>query len=346
MKIGMRIKNLMAVVFIATLSGCASMPSASVNYYLPKSSAVVTVIQTISCIDTSNPIVLTNVDIQTVYSANQEKTKPIKLSDLDTFYSNGNAEITLTEDGRLEAFNSNSTGVGSDVIAIFVSAIKTFEQKAVPVNAAAACAEINRVAVKNEKTGMPLPLSITLKSNVRFNNDSKYETTPFRITQYPQSFYDSVVPALGSLVYEIEKYKTLPDPVKATIKDGPKITLLSPAVVPIKVKLISSVSDETTEFSASVPVPQWGTEYDIPIPKPPMFGTNNLNLSLLASGKIKTLKYGATNGAKDLGSAFSTLSNKFAQTDSDKAAALKAEADVIAQQQRLIKCTATPTDCK
>jgi hypothetical protein len=106
------------------------------------------------------------------------------------------------------------------------------------------------------------------------------------------------------------------------------------------------ISSEATGFKAYIPVPQWGTRYTVPVPKPPLFGSNEVNLTLNDSGKIKSLKYGSTNGAKDLGTAISTIANQIDETDSEKAAALKNEADIIAQQQRLIKCQTNPTECK
>lgn len=332
---------------IVAMSGCASMPEATIKYYLPKIKADITVNQTVRCIDTSNPIVETSVDFKPVYSANFEKVKAINLSELDTFYTSGSAEITLSKDGIIESFNNISTGGVSDTVTTFVSivgALVALESTPIDRGVQAACKEINRVA--GEKSGKPLPLSVVLKSNVTFLENQEIKTTPFRITQYPQSFYETIVPALGKLEYRIDTPEPNSIPVETTYNGLRAITLVEPSMVPVKVIQTSFVSNESTEYSAIIPVPQWGAEYNIPIPKPPMFGTNTLNLSLHKSGKIKTIKYGATNGAKELGTAFNALYDEIVETDAEKAAALKAEADVIAQQQRLLNCKTNPEECK
>lgn len=330
------------------LIGCASMPDAKVQYYLPKSSADITVNQTVSCIDTSNPVVETTVGFEEKYFANLNQTKSINFSDLDTFYSTGSAEISFSKDGRLESFNSTSTSAVSDIVTTTISFLDAFGvlgniQPADQVQSA--CEKINQVAGQNN--GKQLPLSITLKSNIQFLEERKFKSSPFRITGYPQSFYDKIVPAVGTLSYVIDVSVPTPaKPVNAPNKGDRAIILVEPLVIPVKVILTSSVNRESTEYYAKISVPQWGTEYSIPVPKPPIFGSNTLNLNLHPSGKIKTLKYGTTNGAKDLGTTINSISEVLAETDAEKAAALKAEADVLAQQQRLLKCKTIPEECK
>jgi hypothetical protein len=340
-------KNLIISGFLVLSSGCARMPDASIEYFLPKTMAIVTVNQTVSCVDLLNPTVITDVDIEPYYSADTNKSYSVNFSDLDTFYSSGSATITKTDDGRLESFNSNTAGSGSDVVNTFVSlieAVSGFKSKRSDVQTA--CEIINSVA--GEKDKKPLPLSIVLKSSVDFineNNSREIITTPFVIKNYPQSFYVSIEPALGSLSYQIGGIRNAVIPV-INNENWPSITLVEPAIAPINVIKISPISNERTQFKAFVPVPQWGAEYSVPVPKPPMFGSNEVNLALYGSGKIKSLKYGTTNGAKDLGTSISTIANQFEVTDSEKAQALKDEADVIAQQQRLIKCQTKPAECK
>ena len=87
---------------VLSLTGCASMPDAAVRYYLPKSSVDVTVRQTVRCINTSHPAVETTIEFDETYSANSNQARSINFSDLDTFYSTGSAEISLSKDGRIE----------------------------------------------------------------------------------------------------------------------------------------------------------------------------------------------------------------------------------------------------
>lgn len=48
------LKGIFTGLAVMTLFGCANMPDAVVNYYLPKSEVNITVTQTVSCVDVTN----------------------------------------------------------------------------------------------------------------------------------------------------------------------------------------------------------------------------------------------------------------------------------------------------
>ena len=355
-----KIQGLILFGYLLVLTGCSNTPDASISYYLPKTTVEISVSQTVRCLDLAKPVVVTIVSFTPTFSADLNNKHTINFGALDTFYSTSSTDITLSKDGRLEGFNSSSEGVGSDLITTVVTALGTsFSSESElfsPVgDTKEACTEINRVA--GEKSGVPLPLSVVLKSKVLLskhrNIDKKvvYDVvfSPFKITGYTQEFYTSIVSALGKLTFEYGEIHKISPPVSTKSKGGEDIKLVEPALITLNVKrnsYASQTENEVTEYSSVIPVPQWGTLYSIPIPKPPLFGTNNLNLALYETGKIKTLKYGSINGTKDLGAAFSTLNDQLRRTDTEKALAIKNEADVIAQQQRLIRCKTTPDECK
>lgn len=271
--------------------------------------------------------------------------RTIRLSNLDTFYSSGEAGLTLTADGRLEGFNSSSTGAGSESLSTLVSFRGAPLEEALTLTGSVetACELINRVA--GENNGKPLPLSLVIKSSISFNNAGETENTIFKISNFPQSFYDAIEPAIGALWFKFGDAR-MPNPPLSSRESVENITLVEPAVLPVTVMNSSPISNEITEYTSFVPVPQWGEQYHIPIPKPPLFGGNTLELTLHGNGKIKTVKYGKTNGASSLGNAITNVRSGLTETDSEKAAALKEEADVIAQQQRLLSCQTDQESCE
>lgn len=340
-------KKLNGILVAGTLltSGCASLPDATITYYSPVSSASLTVLQTVSCQNVSNPIIVSGLKSEVFYSANKSKPHTLNLNDLDTFYSSGDVAVSLTNDGRLQGFNSSSKGEGGAVIETSVDILKSFIKIAKSETVSGACGKINAMAGKVK--GVQQPMSFTRKASVSFKNDKTIAVGDFKLVGYPKSFYDQVKPVLGDLSVETSvdsKYFADIQPVVKNNDEGESLTLLQPATVPLKVTLTTKV--DKTLFTSYIPVPQWGQQYTLPIPKPPMFGTNKVEISINDSGTLKTIKYGKESGVGALGSSLGKLHESLEETDSEKAAKIKAEADVLAQQQRLVICQTSPKDCK
>ena len=92
-------------------------------------------------------------------------------------------------------------------------------------------------------------------------------------------------------------------------------------------------------------IPEKGVVRHLAMPEPSLFGKIDMELTLAESGMITKLKYGTTDvasGSDSINSLIETVSS----STSEKAAALQAEADLIKQQQRLIKCKADPENCE
>ena len=349
-----------------TLSGCAKIPEATLTYFLPKAEVKVTIKQDVDCTDESNPLVTTELEFNNVYSADPSKRKTLDISNIDTFYSHGDIDISFTKDGRLTGLNSTVTGDGSEIIKV-VSTIAdvagipgldifpladdaTLWRRAIrdesisgpirPIEETnpieEACKEINRVAGKQ-------PLSLTSEAVIPFTKEVVVGDLPVVLTKYSKSFYDSIKYILGDFKFSVSKTES-GAPVLTNSSSNESVVLVRPAMTSIEV--IRIIGGETgTSFSAEVPVPQWGEEYSVPIPTPPLFGKNNISLKLYDSGTINQLKYGSVDDVKELSSALSTLHEKLDLTAEEKAKLLKAEADLIVQQQRLAKCRANPEAC-
>ncbi|UAJ11063.1 hypothetical protein [Polymorphobacter megasporae] len=90
----------------------------------------------------------------------------------------------------------------------------------------------------------------------------------------------------------------------------------------------------------------FGTIYYLPLPGPLVFRKKSLSANFTETGSLKSLQYGSNTGA---GQALNVIGAGLSgpnQAAATRAAEIKAEVDVIAQQQRLIACRSDPTTCK
>lgn len=100
-------------------------------------------------------------------------------------------------------------------------------------------------------------------------------------------------------------------------------------------------------FEALLMIPERGQLYDIIVPAGQLFGTNEMELEIGPAGNVTKVKYGSTSGVSDgigsLNSLVEALDDSTSSTE--QAAELKGQADIIAQQQRLIRCQVDPSTC-
>jgi hypothetical protein len=85
--------------------------------------------------------------------------------------------------------------------------------------------------------------------------------------------------------------------------------------------------------------------YLLPIPRGAPFGSNSLKLGLAESGAVTTLGYGATSGTAGVIGAAGTIGAAATETDAEMAARYQARANLIQQQERLIRCQANRPGC-
>jgi hypothetical protein len=94
--------------------------------------------------------------------------------------------------------------------------------------------------------------------------------------------------------------------------------------------------------SARITVPT-GNTYYLPIPKAALFGKQSFTLALSEVGTVTSVFYGKTSGAVGALNAAGAVANM--ETDKTQAEKLKAQSDLIAQQQRYVLCTTKPDQC-
>ena len=86
--------------------------------------------------------------------------------------------------------------------------------------------------------------------------------------------------------------------------------------------------------------------YDLPIPKPALFGKQSLALVVAPSGAVTSIDYGKVSGAGDASGSLAAILAAPSATAVDMVAVAKDQADLIVQQQRLVQCKAKPKTCQ
>ena len=113
-----------------------------------------------------------------------------------------------------------------------------------------------------------------------------------------------------------------------------------------QVKFVVTRAEGNWEDYTEVDVPQHGVLYALPIKSAPVFGKNVFELKLSEWGRVASLKYSGGGGGGVAASSLTPLLEVLEpSTTSEQAAEVKAEADLIYQQQRLVVCMANPKDC-
>lgn len=351
------------------LIGCSSLPNVEIGYYLPKGAVTATITKTINCSDIERPFVKTDVVFTPTYFADLTQRRYLDYSLLDEFHSAGNIEMKFYGDGRLKAINSDFTGSGSDVLStlqqIGDAQLMVCEDGGVsPSDISDACKIINKVA--GQKSKVQLPLTLILKAKFTEDDNGEFCTSAMpKLQGYPEEFYTSIAPAVGTWGYSCSNITDPEKPgqiigknsedeskdkiairedfrVRLSIESTNYMVVKKTVLVDEKKQTQKNVEQQTQKFVTYVNLPQLGNITYLPVPKPPLFGNNVMVLNLSESGKIESLKYGNSSGASSVNSTMGTL----IKTDAEKAAEISAQSDLIIQQQRLVQCQADPANCK
>jgi len=348
-----------------SLSGCPSMPDVKASYYLPRTSVSVHVIRTFACNPAKEVFTTSTVTATVTHSADLAKRETVALKDLDGTLSDTDFQVQFYEDGRLKGVNSSTTGEAESVIKPLVAIAATAFGAAQPTPKAPAACSLSADPSK--------PVTVTFTRDVDFSDiGEKTGTGAEKLTSDQlidpdpdsQRTFAQTHDALGYLCVRVEKLTLKPDSKGNPILDIPglvngintrkyvELPLQQPARVALKVwsspdTACSFKSETTPIWTGESEVAQLGTAYKLPIPKAVLFGKLQLSLALAESGALTTLQYTKQSAAPSIATAGQDVSAHLApQTAEQKAADLKAEGDIIAQQQRLVRCRANPTTCQ
>ena len=345
------------------LSACAQTPDVQIGYYIPKSSAAIKAIRTVGCDKAGQLYSTTNVTSKASFSAG-EAAPPIRFHALGGALSNTDLTVNLTDDGRLKGINASTEGQGEEIIKSLAAVVPAFIPFAevikipgliAPAGPNPACALIKQYGKKGVLT-----LTYTAKEDFAepFHAPKEMELPRDSLPYERQINAALDVLCLGVGPKELDKIpvasstqdpNNLPDGAQMAWRDAAMtVYLRQPASVPLWVTAVprsetcakakmkpAENSSQTPIWAGGADVPQLGKRYTLPIPRGAAFGSQGFALALSEAGTITQLQYSKKGGAVGVLNSLAALKPSSAE---DKANELKGEADLIAQQQRLIKC--------
>ncbi len=337
--------GLVSVCLIGAVSGCGSLPDAKVTYYHAQSKASVKVVRSVICDAKNHPLVASTVTPTVTHAASNLPAHSLELSKLRGTFVDSDVKFELYEDGRLKSVNASTTGQGEAIlkaVTTLAGTIAAFAGTATEPDYSVECAFI-------KEQGGGKPISVTYEGTIdtgKVNDSQPIEPDA------SSSFYASrLVSAIGE-VCAVVTQTGAPSavPVKYEPSQGDLVlTARQPgwAQVVVSRKIPGGCMPKMPLWEGRVVVAQLGVDYVLPMPRPATFGKESFSVSFTESGALGTVQYGSNTGAAQaLGGLNSLLTIAQGETTAQKVAEVKAEADLVLQQQRLLQCLADPKNCK
>jgi hypothetical protein len=325
-------KFMTMILIIGFLIGCATIPDVTLNYHPAMWNSVVTVTQTVGCTtDKKRLVVLNTPSVTTTYFSNVNKIFEIKMKKLEGGFNDSDFNIVFTDDGRLKSINQSTTGQGETIVKSAVAVAVAIPMLSLGPEAPKVSKRLLEACHIIDSWGNSKP--ITLNYRVTINSENLGQTLNFEPTPDSYELYERLKDQLPDLTVKcdiISKSDSRGSYAQSTTASNDEVLLelqkISSATI--------SIGDRNGLIGyARIVIPEDDT-YTLPIPKAALFGKQIFSVSLSEAGAIMSIGYGknaGTAGALNaLGSIVST------QTAETKAAELKAQADLIAQQQRLV----------
>lgn len=349
----MPLKNVSAALAAVALAGCATVPDVTLRYYPVKWEASLSVTQSFLCDADGTPHWSTPASTLTpVYSADRRDEKALRvlrIKSLDAWYGDLELTVGLTDDGRLRSLNESGQGQGEAIVKSFAGLATTLGALSAGGAAAAPLAALAApplgLRATKAKTLCELlslwspnkPFSVTYRG--RLDESSVGRAVPLMPDHSLAEMADpKLFPAYTAQLSLADAYPPA-EPYQAADDDGVVLLKLQKTAL-ARVKVTSDKGD-ADEVRMTVPLA--GT-YDLPIPKVAFFGGRNFSVALADSGALTSFSYKKTSGAAAAAGALDALAKT--ETPATKAAALKAEIELIAAQQKLLLCQTKPADCK
>ncbi len=349
----------------ALLAGCATIPEVTFNYYPVKWEATTTVTQTVDCDTSKTHFFISNAASTTPkYSSNFEvepyTIKIRKIEGLFGTFADSEITMTLTEDGRLRGINQSTTGQGEAVIksavtlAATVLPIAALKQQAIPAPGecqAEGCCEV----IKKWGDGKPVTLTYKVKIDGSTDHDQPVYLQPAAESEDLHERLQNILPKLEATISkEVAENKSGPiypaypkwtwtEAGQEPPDDMVYVRLQKAEFLTVTTTWLKWDTQETDVIATDHIVVNSSDTYPIPIPKAKMFGKQSFGLSLSEAGAVTSITYGKNTGAAGALNSIGAIAN--AETPASKAAALREQADLIYQQQRLVLCRAKPDKC-
>lgn len=335
------------VVLAVLVSGCASLPDVTYRYYPARWSTSVTVTQTLGCNTAKDDaLVVHAVGVSTSYSSDISKNPvAFRIKDLDRFAADVDMTLTLTDDGRLKGINQSTTGQGEAIIKSAIALegaigarplTKMMQDVGRSGPTASQCDDI-------DKWGDKKPITLIYRTSI----NAKHLGTgvPIGVAEESRALFERFKAFLPTFSVHVDSA----DKVKE-IGSRPVLGAPETDTVPLTLQKVGSLGISVQQdggnrsvLTSRVLAPLDET-YTLPIPKAALFGKQSFSLALSEAGAVTSIGYGRTSGVAGALNALGALAAT--QTAAAEAAELKAQADLILQQQRLVTCLTKPDQCK
>ena len=332
-------------------SSCANNPDVTIQYYLARTDVTVTAVRAVTC-DSEDQMFVVSAGMATPihYADLKEGLKSINITKLDSPGINTDLTFEFFDDGRLKGANVTGTGQGETILksAIQIAAAAFVggadgETAKFPEE----CDYINGGKVTDGKKVRDKALSLTFEGKANLTPGAM-EPLPPRPESSPH--FNKLRDAIGDVFVKTGDVNEQAQAISRNNEADEDVLL--PMRQPAQVELVveaeknGSSFGEVTLWEGSVPVGQEGKDYEIPISKAALFGKQGFELVVASSGTVTKIGYGKETGIGQTLAVGSALADELkGKTTAEKAAAVQAEADLIAQMQRLLKCEAKPEDC-
>jgi hypothetical protein len=323
-------------------AGCAQLPDATIRYYLARTTVSFKAARTVACDADGNLVSATIVTPTVVHAADRSRALAIPLRRLAGTFADTDLKVELYEDGRLKSVNAAGTGeaepILKTVIAIAGAAAAMTPAAAGGRKPPTACERVSAAGHGKPKT-------------LVYEGEVDVSMGPAAQALKPDPYAQALLDAIGGVCAYVEKITPTPAAFEYAARDGDvTIAVRPPGVAHVVVKAggLDGGCDSDPVWQGDVIAAQIGIgrEYALPIPKPPLFGKQVFAVTFHESGALASVQYASNAGT---GSALDTLGAAVSGVTgaaAAKAAQLKAESDLIEQQERLVRCRADPASCK
>jgi hypothetical protein len=332
----------------------------TVRYFFPKASLNITVVQSLTC-NKAGVIAVTTATPVVSYTADRSQAQTIAIADLGRSYANASATFTLSEDGRLKAVGTESTGQGEAILKSALGLAGAVGLVRAPVAAAAAAAVLNKQTPCEVIKDWGREGAVTL--TYRLPNGNPVDLTAAaggtRVDLEPTPDSETLYAELLSASFKglnfqlrVGKHELVELPAQhasSTLPAKPQnssglvwITLNRTASVALEVR---NPDDGKVIWTSQVVVPST-QPYHLPIPRAQLFGKQTFALELSDAGSVTKISYGTEAGAAGALNAAAALAGATRPSSvAEQAAELQAQANLIAQQERLARCRANRAAC-
>lgn len=328
---------LVGVVLLGT--ACAHTPNVSLGYYLPRSEIHLKVDRVLAC-NTANQVVeVVSVTPTPRFVADRDRWQWVSIANVDGSFADADLKFEFYDDGRLKAVNASTTGKGEDILKSAISLIGLVAFDGVREADLASCKTIRRLAGKTKT------LTLTYEGTIEIRGDGSVPLEPIVSSA---AVHKDLEDGIGGVCAVVEKAIQSDAPTMGEASNGAMLTLVQPGAATITVNSGGKNKGcmQSMHWAGKVLAPQFGKEYQLPIPKAAMFGKQTFELAVGESGTLSSVKYGKETGANQALTVLSTALPAFQTTTAEQTAEANEEADKIKALSRLARCRAEPDKCE